>query len=73
METVLGDCGWYFDATSAKSIASAVENFWSGLDHEGFAKVSMDFEDKRQTLLARYTWENSARKLMGVFWKVCHG
>lgn len=65
MESILGDCGLYFDANSAEDMARVIEEFWNS----GYEVP----ESSRRTLLARYTWENSARKLIDVFQKVRHG
>lgn len=64
MASALGDCGLYFDAADPQSMAQVIEKFWNA----GYEVP----ESSRRTLLARYTWENSASKLIEVFQKVCH-
>ncbi len=61
MESILGDCGIYFNPNSPESIAKAIEEFW------GHRTVISS------KLAEQYTWENSARKLIDVFQKVYHG
>lgn len=65
MESVLGDCGLYFDPKSADDMAGVIEKFW---------KKRMPVpEESRLTLLSKYSWQNSARKLIGIFQKVFRG
>lgn len=76
MESILGECGTYFDPSSPQSMAEAIKNFLNahqGQDNSPAVMNPENFENRRQAILSQYTWENSARKLIKVFEKVCHG
>lgn len=65
MESVLGDCGLYFDPKSAEDMANVIEGFWK--------ERKVVPEASRVALLSKYSWQNSARKLIEVFQKARHG
>lgn len=62
MESILGNCGLYFDATSPESIANVIEDFWTNEPQVP--------QDTQKALLEKYTWAKSAKKLIDVFKKV---
>lgn len=65
MESVLGDCGLFFDPKSVEDMANVIEGFWK--------ERKVVPEASRVALLSKYSWQNSARKLIEVFQKVHHG
>lgn len=65
MESVLGDCGLFFDPKSVEEMANVIEGFWK--------ERKVVPEASRVALLSKYSWQNSARKLIEVFQKVHHG
>lgn len=65
MESVLGDCGLFFDPKSVEDMANVIEGFWK--------ERKVVPEASRVALLSKYSWQNSARKLIEVFQKARHG
>lgn len=65
MESILGDCGLFFDPKSVEDMANVIEGFWK--------ERKVVPEASRVALLSKYSWQNSARKLIEVFQKVHHG
>lgn len=65
MEAVAEECACYFDPNSPESIASCIEKIYRPeFNREHYLQ-------NRQTILARYTWKNSAEKLLSLFNSLC--
>ncbi len=62
MEEIAEGYASYFDPNSPESIAETIETFWNAS-----AEESVEKEHLRRKILARYTWENTAREILQVF------
>lgn len=65
MEEITGEFAIYFDANDPTSIADAIRSFYS--NREAAEQKLRQESAKLNELLARYSWENSARALLRLF------
>lgn len=64
MEEIAGPCANYFDSSSEKSIAKAIESFWFS---KSLTTFTIEQEEARLKILGRYTWNNAASAMLTHF------
>lgn len=67
MEEILGELGVYFDSTSSESLAHALELLYK---NPSLSYYSDKEEVLRQETLERFTWDNTAKKMLALFEEV---
>ncbi len=67
MQEFLGTLGIYFDPNNPESIAQAIEDLYA---HPEKVSYSEKENKKRLSVIKRYSWEHSAKKLKAIFEKL---
>jgi glycosyltransferase involved in cell wall biosynthesis len=67
MQEFLGSLGIYFDPHDSDSIARAIETLYLNPEKISYSEKE---NEKRLSILKRYTWEHAAKKMKAIFEKI---
>ena len=64
MQEILGTLGIYFSPESEDSLAESLEKLYQNSSLSFYTEKELE---KRRKILEKYSWENTAKKMLSVF------